>query len=182
MNAQPRPLPGEPTVVWLQGSGCTGCSVSALGVTTPHTIDDILTNVVSLKYHTNLMALDGRRAMSVLNEVLDWDTGDFILVVEGGIPTAENGKYCVIGEWQGSPMTMLGAFRMLAPAANRIIAVGSCACGKGVATQGDNETGIMPVADLVDEDQRDKVVNVPGCPASAEKVFEAITGELTCTK
>ena len=46
----------SPAVIWLSGSGCTGCSVSLLNAVNP-TIDQVLLNTISLKYHPNA---DGR--------------------------------------------------------------------------------------------------------------------------
>src|SRR5512136_1879138 len=64
--------PNSPPVIWLQGSACTGCSVSFLNrisTTAPLTVADLLTNPsatqsINLIYHPNLMALAGESAVA----------------------------------------------------------------------------------------------------------------------
>jgi hydrogenase small subunit len=56
--------PAGPTVIWLQGQACTGCSVSLLNSIFYTTVDDLLVNTLNLEYHPNLMAAAGDRAMS----------------------------------------------------------------------------------------------------------------------
>ncbi|MEN6334847.1 MAG: twin-arginine translocation signal domain-containing protein, partial [Phycisphaerales bacterium] len=56
--------PAGPTVIWLQGQACTGCSVSLLNSIFYTTVDDLLVNMLNLEYHPNLMAAAGDRAMS----------------------------------------------------------------------------------------------------------------------
>lgn len=57
--------PAGPTVIWLQGQACTGCSVSLLNSVFYTTIDDLLVNTLNLEYHPNLVAAAGDRALSV---------------------------------------------------------------------------------------------------------------------
>ena len=52
--------PNAPQVLWLQGSGCTGCSISFLNyisTSAPTSAADILINNINLAYHPNLMSL-----------------------------------------------------------------------------------------------------------------------------
>jgi hydrogenase small subunit len=53
-----------PRVIWLQGQGCTGCSISLLNSINMATIDDILLNKINLEYHANLIAAAGDVAMA----------------------------------------------------------------------------------------------------------------------
>ena len=60
--------PAGPSVLWLQGAGCTGCSVSFLNriaPTAPTTAADVLINTINLAYHPNLMAAAGETAVAV---------------------------------------------------------------------------------------------------------------------
>jgi hydrogenase small subunit len=52
-----------PRVIWLQGQGCTGCSVSLLNSINLATIDDVLINKINLEYHATLIASAGDVAM-----------------------------------------------------------------------------------------------------------------------
>ncbi len=56
--------PAAPTVIWLQGQACTGCSVSLLNSIFYTTADDLLVNTLNLEYHPNLMAAAGDLALS----------------------------------------------------------------------------------------------------------------------
>jgi hydrogenase small subunit len=56
--------PAGPTVIWLQGQSCTGCSVSLLNSVFYTTIDDLLINKLNLEYHPNIAASAGDRALS----------------------------------------------------------------------------------------------------------------------
>src|SRR6266542_983810 len=58
---------GSPPVLWLQGSSCTGCSISLLNSVNP-TIDSVLLNTISLKYHPNLSTAAGDLAISTLTD------------------------------------------------------------------------------------------------------------------
>jgi hydrogenase small subunit len=53
---------GDPPVIWLQGQGCTGCSVSLLNTVNLATIDEVLLNTINLEYHSTVMASAGELA------------------------------------------------------------------------------------------------------------------------
>src|SRR5512137_2018833 len=55
---------GDPPVIWLQGQGCTGCSVSFLNSIYYATVDDLLLNSISLEYDSTVMASAGSLAMA----------------------------------------------------------------------------------------------------------------------
>jgi hydrogenase small subunit len=55
---------GDTPVIWLQGSGCTGCSVSFLNSIYYATADDLLLNTLSVEYHPNVSAAAGDFAIS----------------------------------------------------------------------------------------------------------------------
>jgi hydrogenase small subunit len=81
----------SPPVLWLHGMACTGCSVSLLNAVNP-TIDQVLLNTISLKYHPTLMTAAGDMAVAAARSTAA--AGGHILVVEGAIPTANGGRYC----------------------------------------------------------------------------------------
>ena len=60
---QPLAQAAAPPVIWLSGSGCTGCSVSLLNAVNP-TIGQLLTQKIGLKYHSALMVAAGDLAAS----------------------------------------------------------------------------------------------------------------------
>ena len=78
-----------PAVLWIQGSSCCGDSISLLNrisATVPKTVDDLLLNSIDLIFHPNLMGPSGDEAVAAIRSV-----NKYILVIEGGVPTAYNG-------------------------------------------------------------------------------------------
>ena len=55
---------------------------------------DLLVNTIDLAFHPNLTGAAGELAVDCLH---DATAGDFILVVDGGIPTAFDGHTCILG-------------------------------------------------------------------------------------
>jgi len=68
VSALEKAAAGNPPVLWIQGAGCTGCSVSLLNTTHP-TIAEVLLNIISLKFHQTVMAAAGQPAYDYL-----WET------------------------------------------------------------------------------------------------------------
>jgi hydrogenase small subunit len=110
------------------------------------------------------MVAAGKTAMSIIDDAIATLSGKFILVVEGGIPTAENGIYCVLGERNGSHWTMVDAVKEIAPHAKYIVNAGTCSSFGGVAKLGSNPTGITSVSGLLGTTVSSKLINLPGCP------------------
>ena len=88
---------GRPAVLWIQGAGCTGCSVSLLNAVDPD-IAKVLLEIISLKFHPTVMASSGELCMNKLYDAAKTYDGKYFLVVEGGVPTGANGRYCIVGE------------------------------------------------------------------------------------
>lgn len=154
-----------PPVIWLQGSGCSGCSISLLNTVQETTIDDLLINKISMKYHQSLMTSAGDMATSSIEETVAQYNGQFILIIEGAVPTNNNGIYCVIGEKNGQPWTMLDAVKELGPKAKYVIAAGTCASFGGIPKAGPNPTGVRRLdKEILKDKTRNKIINLPGCP------------------
>lgn len=162
----------SPAVIWIQGASCTGCSISLLNVTDPATADVVLTQSVSMKYHPNLSAAAGKMAMDKIEYEMVNKLNNFILIVEGGVPQASNGKYCIIGEKaDGTPWTMYQAVLDLSAKAKYVIAAGTCAAYGGVAAATPNPTGIVRLDSIV---ASSKIVNLPGCPIHPSHLVHTI--------
>lgn len=156
----------SPAVLWLSGSGCTGCSVSFLNAVNP-TVDQILLNSISLKYHSTLMAAAGDLAVSAASE---WaGSGGHILVVEGSIPTGAAERYCYVWDKNGQPVTMAAAVRELAAKAKHIVTVGTCAAYGGIPARY-APAGAMGVGAFLGR----PVVNLPGCPVHPDWLVGAL--------
>ena len=73
-------------VVWLQGAGCTGCSVSVLNAVSPKIQNLLLDELVpgqqlSLLFHATIMAGQGEPAIEVLKDTETNRKGGYVLVV-----------------------------------------------------------------------------------------------------
>ncbi len=154
---------GGPPVVWLQGQGCTGCSVSLLNTIHYMTIDDLLINKLDVRYHPTVMAAAGELAVGAAENA----PSGHVLVVEGAIPRGAGGDYCHI--WPG--MTMLDALESFAQNAGVVLAVGTCACYGGMSAGSPNPTGAAGVKDILGPGT---VINIPGCPAHPDWIVGTV--------
>jgi len=147
----------KPSVIWLQFQECTGCTESLLRTAHP-AVDDLILDLISLDYHETLCAAAGHQAEAALRQAMHEHAGKYVCVVEGAIPTKENGIYCMIGG-----RTALEIVKDVAGQAGAVIAIGSCASWGGVASADPNPTGASGVHEIV---TGRTVVNIPGCPAN----------------
>ena len=161
-------------VIWLQGAGCTGCSVSLLNAVSPRIQNLLLDELVpgqqlSLIFHATIMAGQGEPVIRVLKDAQQNRKGGYILVVEGAIPTAEGGRYGSVGEMDGQEITIKQSVAELGRNALLTIAVGTCAAFGGIPAAKPNPTLCKGVKDLFNEERIDTpVVNLPGCPLHPE--------------
>ena len=158
-------------VIWLQGAGCTGCSVSVLNAVSPKIQNLLLDEMVpgqqlNLMFHATIMAGQGEPVIEVLKNTQNNNPGGYILVVEGAVPTAEGGLYGSIGEKDGRHLTIQQSVEELGKNAMLTIAIGTCAAYGGIPAAKPNPTGCKGVKTIFDEKKIGTVVvNVPGCPA-----------------
>ncbi len=153
--------PAGPTVLWLQGASCTGCSISFLNriaATAPVSAADVLLNVINLAYHPNLMAAAGQEAATVAEQA--YNAGGYILAVEGGVPTAFGGRACWAWNYNGVDVTFQDAVKDLASKAAAILSIGTCASFGGIPATGPNPGQVKSVADATQK----TTINIPGCP------------------
>jgi len=160
----------EIPVIWLQMAGCTGCSVSLLNSASPTIrnllVDQVIPGVhVNLRFHATIMAGAGEPALKVLEDTAREEKENYILVVDGAIPTATEAIYGAIGERDGRPVRMEDRLEKLAQNALAILAVGTCASFGGIPAAHPNPTGCKPVSEVLKAREINKpLVNIPGCP------------------
>ena len=160
----------EYPVVWLQCAGCTGCSVSVLNTSHPSIknvlIDELIPGKhINLRFHPTIMAGTGEMVVEVLRDTAADLRGGYLLVVEGAIPTAEEGIYGTIGEEDGKPVTLLRRLLELGSNALAVVALGTCAAFGGIPSGDPNPTGCKGVREIFEERGiNTPVVNIPGCP------------------
>ncbi|HUI52241.1 MAG TPA: hydrogenase small subunit [Terriglobales bacterium] len=147
----------RPSVIWLHFQECTGCTESLLRTSHPG-LAEVLFDLISLDYHETLMAAAGHQAEEALEAAIKKNAGKYILVVEGAVPTKENGNYMLIANKTGVDM-----LKHVAASAGAIIAIGSCASWGGVPSAAPNPTGASGINELLPDKV---VVTLPGCPAN----------------
>ena len=160
-----------PKVLWLQGSSCTGCSVSFLNrisTSEPTSAGDILINHINLLYHPNLMGLAGQAAADAAKAA--YNAGGYILAVEGGVPTAYGGATCWAWTYNGVDVTFLQAVRDLASRASKVLAIGTCAAWGGIPAAPPNPTGVKGVAAATGK----TTINIAGCPPHPDWITWAV--------
>ena len=168
--------PNAPTVIWLQGAACTGCSVSFLNrisSSAPLTAADALINSINLQYHPNLMSLAGESAVAAAEDA--YNRGGYVLVVEGGVPTKFGGNTCWPWSYGGQDITFKQAVSDMASRALAVLCVGTCASWGGVAAAPPNPTTVMGVKAATGVN----TINIPGCPTHPDWVIWAIVQLLT---
>lgn len=163
--------PSAPSVIWLQGSGCTGCSESFLNriaTSGPLTAAEVLIKSINLIYHPNLMALAGQDAVAQAEAA--YQQGGYLLAVEGGIPTAFGGRACYAWTYNEKEVTFEQAVRTLAAKAAGILCIGTCAAWGGIPAVPPNPTGVMGVKELTGKE----TINIPGCPTHPDWIVWAV--------
>lgn len=125
---------GKPNVVWFEGLGCSGCSVSLLnyfdGVSAG--IESVLLNNIELKFHPVLSGASGQMMIDAAQAAYDdYLTTPYILVLSGAISNIDG--YCVVGEdGTNGVMEIVEAYNKWESRAAYVLNVGSCACYGGV--------------------------------------------------
>ncbi len=169
-----------PAVIWIEGASCSGCTVSLtnlIGATSdegPTDVADLLINYIHTPFAKTIMSAAGDLAVSQLRAA---QQEDFILVVEGGIPTAFDGMACTVFYEDGSDVTMQDAVLELAPLANMVICVGTCSSFGGIPAAGPNPADVQSVSELTGI----STINLPGCPAHPAWVAGTVASALCGT-
>jgi [NiFe] hydrogenase small subunit len=161
----------RPPFLWLHFAECTGCTESFLRTVSP-SVADVLFKAVSLDYHETLMAGAGAPAHELLYKKAGDYRGQFFAVVEGAIPTADDGVYGKVAD-----KTMLQIARDILPAAKAIVCLGTCSAYGGLAAAAPNPTGAKGVHEAL-PDLAVPTVNVPGCPPNPINFLAVITSYL----
>ena len=144
----------RPSVIWLSFQECTGCTESLTRSQSP-TVEGLIFNAISLDYHHTLQAAAGAHAERARELAMEENYGNYILVVDGSIPTSNPGYSTIAG------ITNQAMLEEAAKGAAAIVAVGSCAAFGGIPQANPNPTGAVAVSDLI----KDKpIINVSGCP------------------
>jgi len=160
----------RPSVIWLHFQDCTGCTETLLRTSAPDAAHLIL-DVISLDYHETLMAASGAQAEAALRQAVQENAGKFVLVVEGAIPTRDDGVYFELG---GRPGVQV--LEEVAAQSAAVIAIGSCASWGGIPSADPNPTGATGVSSVV---SGKSIVNLPGCPPNPYNLLAVVLEYVT---
>ncbi|QSZ41973.1 hydrogenase small subunit [Sulfurimonas aquatica] len=150
-------------IIWLELADCSGNSEAFIKSTNP-AIEDLIFDYISLDYHELLMSASGDRSETILEDIINTQKGEYILIVEGAIPMAMDGKFLRIGPKGETGIALL---QKCAKDAALVIAVGSCALDGGIVAAEPNPTGAVGVSEALN---RDDIINLPGCPTNPTNI------------
>lgn len=172
------------SVLWLQASGCGGCTMSLLCAESPDLIETLEDAGIRLLWHPALSVETGAEARALLEDVAAGRVPLDILCVEGAIARgpAGTGRFQMLS---GTGESVMAWVARLAPMAGQVVAVGSCAAYGGVTAAGGNPTDAVGLhydgahpGGLLAEGWRSKagapVINVAGCPTHPGWVLETL--------
>ncbi|MGC8490621.1 MAG: hydrogenase small subunit [Syntrophobacteraceae bacterium] len=160
--------PHRPPVVWLAMAECTGCAEATLRTTYPW-IDTLLLDIISLDYSDTIMAPSGTAAEKSLHDAVAKNPGKFLLIVDGAIPTVDNGNFGKVGG-----KTMVELIKDIGPKALAVLAVGTCSAYGGLPAASPNPTQAKSVTEVTGL----KTVNIPGCPPNPINIVGTVVNYL----
>ena len=146
-------------IIWLELSDCSGNSEAFIKSTNP-AIEDLIFDYISLDYHELLMSASGDQSETILEDIIENQKGEYVLLVEGAVPLAMDGKFLRVGPKGETGIELL---KKCAKDAALVIAVGSCAFDGGVVAAAPNPTGAVGVGKALN---RQDVINISGCPTN----------------
>lgn len=157
-------------VVWFHFQECTCCSESFIRSSHP-IVADVVLNKISLDYTETLQAAAGKQAEEALHATMKKYKGEYLMLVEGSVPTDDDGIYCCIGG-----RTALDIVKEAAEGAKAVVAWGSCASNGCIQSSKPNPTGAKPIHKVI---SGKPIINVPGCTPIAEVMAGTIVHILT---
>jgi hydrogenase small subunit len=163
----------RPSVIWLHFQDCTGCTETLLRTSAPD-VAHLILDVISLDYHETIMAASGAQAEAALRKAVAENSGKFVLVVEGAIPTKIDGRYYEMGGRPG-----IEVLHEVAAKSAAVIAIGSCASWGGVPSADPNPTGAVGVASVI---SGKPIINLPGCPPNPYNLLAVVLEYVTMGK
>ncbi|MBN8486623.1 MAG: hydrogenase small subunit, partial [Burkholderiales bacterium] len=154
------------SVIWLSFQECTGCTESFTRSFSP-SLEDLIFDFISLDYHHTLQSVSGEAAEEARRRAMKDNSGQYIVVVDGSVPTGADGAYSVIAGH--SNLSMLAETVEHAAA---VVAVGTCAAFGGLPEAHPNPTGAVAIDTLV---KGKPVINIPGCPPMPQAMVGTLT-------
>ena len=172
-------------LLWIQASGCGGCTQSLLGAENRSGVfDQLADSGIELVLHPGLSESCGDESLALLQAAADGQLPFDILCVEGALLRGPNGsgRFHMLS---GSGLPMITWVERLAKRARYVIAVGTCTAYGGINAAGDNATEACGLqfdgeerGGLLGEDFRAgsglPVINIAGCPTHPGWIMDAL--------
>lgn len=131
----------DPTtrLLWLQGASCGGCTMSILESGPSGWFDELTQAGIDLVWHPSVSEQTGDEVLDLLDAIREGRERFDVLVLEGSVARGPNGsgRFNMLA---GTGRSIYDWITDLAPLANHVIAVGSCAAYGGVPAAGINPT------------------------------------------
>lgn len=159
--------------------------MAALGASEPG-LEDLLfgriPDVPQIALVHPLLALESGDAYRAnLESAVRGESGRYVLVLEGSIfdeSLAGEGSFSRLGTEDGRALTTATWLDRLAPRAEAVIAIGSCATWGGIPAAAGSPTGAMGLDTYLGHHFASRaglpVVNIPGCAPSGDAFVEAL--------
>jgi hydrogenase small subunit len=178
------------SILWMtSGLGCDGDSVALTAATRP-SLEDLLRGCFPrmppvIIYNPLLAYETGEEFMRVFFDAAAGRNRPFVLVLEGSVP---NDEVCGDGYWAAfglhpetrEPISTCTWIDVLAPQADAVLAIGTCAAYGGIPAMRNNPTGAMGLCDYLGWGWRSRrglpIVNLPGCPVQPDNITETLLG------
>jgi hydrogenase small subunit len=171
-------------IIWIEGGGCEGCTMSVLGATSPR-LEELLSGRLSGRpltlHHPLLAAASGAEFLAPLRAAAAGELAPFVLVVEGSVldeGLAGGGSFTRLGAGDGDASVAAWLERLAAHAAV-VIAIGTCATWGGIPAAEGGCTGAHGVEAHLGPGFLGgsglPVVNVPGCAPSGDAFVETLS-------
>lgn len=156
-------------IIWLHLQECTCCTESFIRAAHP-IVATLLLDKISLDYTETLMAAAGEQAEAAKEETMKKYYGNYLLMIEGSLPTKDE-AYCCVGGKSALQIT-----EEAAAGAKAIIAWGNCASAGCVQAANPNPTGAKGIHKVI---KGKPIINVQGCPPIADVMAGVIIYMLT---
>jgi ferredoxin hydrogenase small subunit/hydrogenase small subunit len=162
---------GRPSVIYLHGAECTGCTEGLLRAVDPF-FDVLIMEIISLDYCETIMAAAGKASHHALEAAMANPQG-YYCAIEGAIPTRDAGKWGQIGD-----RTMLDLFGEVAAKAKGVIAMGTCASFGGIQAAAPNPSRAKGVGEAL-AGLGIEPINIAGCPPNPVNFIGTVVHLLT---
>lgn len=171
-------------ILWLQSAGCGGCTMSLLCAEDPNVLDLFEDAGIELLWHPTLSEASGGEVRALLSRVEAREIPLDVLLIEGSMVRGpkNTGKFNMLA---GTGRSVLDWVQSLAPIADHVVAVGTCATFGGITAAGSNPSDAVGVqfdgrhaGGALPPTFRGKaglpVINISGCPVHPDWVTETL--------